>query len=415
MSDNPLVAKEQDSTEWYSGIGIAESIADLVQGIDSGNWIDISLGALTTGLEALSIAMDPVGSVGSSLVGFIIEHVGPLQDALDMLAGNADAVAAQAQTWKNVAKAVGQVQIDYGQEANTDTAGWLGQAADAYRKRASDTATLIGAGAQAADGLGSAVQMAGVVVAVARETVRDLIADLVGRLVVWAAEALTVVGAPAAAAQAATAAAKWAARIAQAIKSAVRTLQNLIPLLRRLRDLFAQIRKRMDDLRGKGGGGDKPPDDPNKPPNSTGGDHTQPSREPDPNAEPGGRPTHINEKNDADTKRSLQRENESASTLAKAGYDVEQNPSVPGDKNPDYRIEGQIFDNYAPKTGNARNIADTIEGKVLSGQTDRVVLNLTDSAVDPAKLRAQLRDWPIEGLKEVIVIDKQGNVIHFYP
>lgn len=143
--------------------------------------------------------------------------------------------------------------------------------------------------------------------------------------------------------------------------------------------------------------------------------HTQPSREPDPNAEPGGRPTQINEKNDADTKRSLQRENESASTLAKAGYDVEQNPSVPGDKNPDYRIEGEIFDNYAPKTGNARNIADTIEGKVLSGQTDRVVLNLTDSAVDPAKLRDQLRDWPIEGLKEVIVIDKQGNVIHFYP
>ena len=42
---------------------------------------------------------------------------------------------------------------------------------------------------------------------------------------------------------------------------------------------------KMDDLRAKGGGGDKPPDDPNKPPDSTGGgDHTQPSRDPDPNA-----------------------------------------------------------------------------------------------------------------------------------
>ena len=123
------------------------------------------------------------------------------------------------------------------------------------------------------------------VVGVVRETVRDLIADLVGRLVVWAAEALTIIGAPAAAAQAATAAAKWAARIAQIIKQLVRTLQNLMPLLRRLGDLFEQIRKKMDDLRGKGGGGDKPPDDPNKPPDSTGGggDHTQPSRDPDPN------------------------------------------------------------------------------------------------------------------------------------
>ena len=54
-----------------------------------------------------------------------------------------------------------------------------------------------------------------------------------------------------------SAAAKWAARIAQIIKQLVRTLQNLMPLLRRLGDLFEQIRKRMDDLRGKGGGGDK--------------------------------------------------------------------------------------------------------------------------------------------------------------
>ena len=50
-------------------------------------------------------------------------------------------------------------------------------------------------------------------------------------------------------------------------------------------------------------------------------------------------------------------------------YDIEQNPTVPGDKNPDYRIEGQIFDNYAPSSGNARNIATNIsDDKVTSGQ-----------------------------------------------
>ena len=43
------------------------------------------------------------------------------------------------------------------------------------------------------------------------------------------------------------------------------------------------------------------------------------------------------------------------------------------------------------------------------------MLNLTDTPVDPKKMRAQLRDWPIEGLQEVIVIDNQGNVLHFYP
>ncbi|MPZ83815.1 MAG: hypothetical protein GEV28_26855 [Actinophytocola sp.] len=413
---NPLVAEEQDSTEWYTGIGIAESVADLVSGIESGNWVDIGLGGLTTGLEALSIAMDPIGSVASNLVSFIIEHVGPLQDMLDKLAGNADAVAAHAQTWKNVAGHVGEVKADYERDFQADTGGWTGAAADAYRGRAGDTSALLGAASQAAGGLGSAVEMAGVIVGVVRETVRDLIADLVGRLVVWAAEALTIIGAPAAAAQAATAAAKWAARIAQIVKKLVRTLQNLMPLLRRLNDLFGQIRKKLDDLLGRKGGGNKPPDDPKDPPGTTGGgDHTQPSGSPDPNAEPGGHPTRIRDNDDAATKRSLQRENESAQTLARQGYDVEQNPTVPGNKNPDYKIEGEVFDNYAPSGSNPRNIAANIQEKIDSGQTERVVLNLADSNVDPDALRAQLRDWPIEGLKEVVVIDKNGNVLNFYP
>ncbi len=101
---------------------------------------------------------------------------------------------------------------------------------------------------------------------------------------------------------------------------------------------------------------------------STAEDRTLPSQDPDPNASPRGRVTRIGEDNDEDTKRSLRRENESAERLAKDGYDVEQNPGVPGSKKPDYRIEGQIFDNYAPTTGNARNIASWIQEKVSSGR-----------------------------------------------
>jgi hypothetical protein len=145
------------------------------------------------------------------------------------------------------------------------------------------------------------------------------------------------------------------------------------------------------------------------------GIHTEPSNAPDPNATPSGNPTRIGPKQDAQTKLALQRENESADILAKNGYNVEQQPKVPGVKNPDYRIEGQIFDNIAPNTSNARNIADRIEEKVTNDQADRIVLNLSDSSVDLAKMSAQLHDWPIEGLKEVKVIDGQGNVIDFYP
>ncbi|MDX8037103.1 hypothetical protein SK803_43515 [Lentzea sp. BCCO 10_0856] len=271
MTDNPLISKEVDSTEWYTGIGIAESISDLVQGIESGNWADIGLGATTTALEALSLYMDPIGSVASNLISFVIEHVGPLQEILDQLAGNADGVAAQARTWANVAKAVGQVKTQYEREAVQDTSGWAGSSGDAYRKRAADTAALLGGAAEASSGIASAVEMAGVLVGVVREFVRDLIADLVGRCVVWAIEALTVVGAPLVAAQAATAAAKWAARIAQIVKQLLRALEKLKPLLKRLDELLKQIRKKMDEFAGRKGGSDKPPKDPNDPPGTTSG------------------------------------------------------------------------------------------------------------------------------------------------
>lgn len=145
-------------------------------------------------------------------------------------------------------------------------------------------------------------------------------------------------------------------------------------------------------------------------------DPTVPSNEPDPNAEPSGRTTKINpNEKDPANRLALQRENESAQTLAKQGYDVEQNPRVPGNKNPDYRIEGKVFDNVAPTSDRARNIASRIEEKTEENQASRIVVNLSDTTVDAGQLSAQLHDWPIDGLQEVIAIDKDGNVLHIYP
>jgi hypothetical protein len=113
--------------------------------------------------------------------------------------------------------------------------------------------------------------------------------------------------------------------------------------------------------------------------------------------------------------RSLVRENESAETLAHAGYDVDQNPpKLPNGKDPDYRIEGQVFDCYSPSGSNPRNIASEIEGKIVSGQTERIILNLDDSSLSLDALRKQLTDYPISGLQEIIVV-KGGNVEPFFP
>ena len=109
--------------------------------------------------------------------------------------------------------------------------------------------------------------------------------------------------------------------------------------------------------------------------------------------------------------RSLNRENESAQILSKSGFNVEQNPIVAGIKDPDYRINGEVFDNYAPKSGNVRNIHSEVKRKVTSGQTTNVVINISDTTVSVPAIQQQLTKWPIMGLDKVIVVDKSGNAI----
>ena len=113
--------------------------------------------------------------------------------------------------------------------------------------------------------------------------------------------------------------------------------------------------------------------------------------------------------------RAYTRENESADILARNGYTVEQNPLVPGTKKkPDYRVEGTVFDNYAPTTSKARNIWTAVWDKVNQGQTRRVVINLNDSQVDVSALADQFAAWPIEGLEQVLVI-RGESVTQLWP
>ncbi|WP_228458457.1 CdiA C-terminal domain-containing protein [Chryseobacterium hagamense] len=83
-------------------------------------------------------------------------------------------------------------------------------------------------------------------------------------------------------------------------------------------------------------------------------------------------------------------------------------------KNPDYKIEGEIFDCYSPfeKNKSVRGIWFEVENKVLKGQTKRVVLNLKNWEGDITKLQKQFSDWEIENLQEVMYITKNAKINH---
>jgi hypothetical protein len=131
---NPLVAGAVDTpVDPWAGVWIAEDVESILAGVRSGSWIEMSLGAVSAGLDALAFVSDPVGALLQYGVAWIIEHVRPLSAALDWLAGDPAEIAGHAQTWQNVAGALRGRAEELGRAARWDTAEWTGAAADADR------------------------------------------------------------------------------------------------------------------------------------------------------------------------------------------------------------------------------------------------------------------------------------------
>ncbi|WP_432845515.1 DUF6531 domain-containing protein [Amycolatopsis sp. CA-161197] len=249
---NPLIAQTQDSTKAYSGISLLESANDLSTAIESGDWASVAMGAVGTALDALSVAMDPFGAILAAGVSWLMEHVGPLKDALNGLTGNADQIKAQSETWANVAKELGSVSSDLTDAINADLQSWSGSASDAYRQRGQDLATSLQAAQKGCEGASSGVKTAGEVVAAVRTLVRDIISELIGHMISWALQVVFTLGIGLAwvVPQVVSAVAKTASQITGLVTKLVKALKALVPLLKKAGTLFEDAGKAFKGLKG---------------------------------------------------------------------------------------------------------------------------------------------------------------------
>jgi uncharacterized protein YukE len=257
--DNPLVAKAQDDTKHLSGAGPFDTAEDLVRDValpfQEGKEINpVSLGidAVSMGMDIAGFATDPLGTLASSVVGWIIENVDFVRQPFDDLAGDPPAIEAAANTWTNIAKRLKDTRESQ-QQALTQLSGWRGPAADAYKERAGDLITGLANSAEAAESASNKIKVAAALVAATRTLIRDLLADLAGTLLAW--------GVPAAAAAVPTAGASVAAFITRAVTKAVQIgtkiagfLKKLFGALDKLAALAKRastaMRKQADDLAG---------------------------------------------------------------------------------------------------------------------------------------------------------------------
>jgi hypothetical protein len=257
---NPLVATRQDSTQSFSGIFLAEDVDSLMAVFSGGTWIDSTIGGVAAGLDTLALVTDPLGQLVAWGVGWLIEHLKPLSDGLDALAGDPDQIAAYAQTWANVSQATEGALTTLHDGARQQINDWAGEASVAYRSHEGEQEAALLALAKATDAMSQITTGAGVLVATVRMMVRDLIADFVSVLAVrlweWVAEeGLTLgLGTPLVVAQVTTLAGKWIGRIARLLDGLVNSLRRLTPLLRRLDAIIDEIKAVLRGLSSTGDG-----------------------------------------------------------------------------------------------------------------------------------------------------------------
>lgn len=274
MTGNTLVANADyaSSTPWYAGIYIAEDIATIADAIENKSWVEGVFGGVAATLDTIGLAIDPLGSLASYGYAWLMEHITPLRQALDFLAGDPVAIRRQAQTWRNIAARLDQSATNLHDAAARDLAAWTGPAADQYRAYVEADVKVIRGHRQGAAALATAIEVAGIFIATVRLVVRNLLADFLSfitvRLAEWIVEELITGGlaTPLVIAQVASLVGEWVARIANIFESMIRSLRRLGSLMTDIRALLeeaAQLIKKLFRGGGEGEphlpGGEEPP------------------------------------------------------------------------------------------------------------------------------------------------------------
>lgn len=256
MSINPLVAgRLEGPKDAWAGVWLAEDIELINQAVKSGSWIDGTLGVVGAGLDALAVISDPIGTLVQYGASWLIEHIKPLSQALDWLAGDPAQIAGHAQTWRNVAASLQNSVWDLSDSARTYVSDWCGVAGDAYRAWTKQQRDAVGGLAAACEAMAGITEAAGFLIGTVRIMVRDAVATVVSHLLSYVAEEAFSLGfaTPLVIEQVASTVAAWAAKIAGWLRALLASLRRLVPLVRRLGKIIEELKGILTKLRGKAG------------------------------------------------------------------------------------------------------------------------------------------------------------------
>jgi hypothetical protein len=240
-----LIAPEAE-TSWYEGAGMVESVAGLTEGITGGDVGAIVGNGVATGLGLLGAVMDPLQAVFAAGVGWLMEHVWFLREPLDHLLGDPKEIQGHADTWRNIQRRVHESVEFFVDEVKSSTAEWETTMAHAYKVKAKGHAEGVRALGGSCEFMAKITMVAGAVVGVVRNTIRDIVAEVIGACISKAVQALLVVTIPKIVAEVAVLVAECTAKISRLISKLTAAIGKLTKDLGALGELVGKLAKTFD-------------------------------------------------------------------------------------------------------------------------------------------------------------------------
>lgn len=245
----------------YAGAGALESVAQLADSMTragEGDFAEIGLNLGAAGLDLLGTFLDPLGSLATAGIGWLIEHVSFLRQGLDWLAGNGDAIKAAVATWNQVAIQVEEVAEEQRTAVEREVRSWSQAAADGFRQSQGRLADEIEAMSKTCVATAQEIATAGTITAAIRGMIRDLVAVFVFEVIrnaVIALSASYISLGSSVAAFAAWAVGRGAVVLGRITQYLAKLMRVVTRIAGRLKGLFSKVGDMLEGLGRFGRGG----------------------------------------------------------------------------------------------------------------------------------------------------------------
>ena len=248
---NELVAEVKESETVWSGSRLIEDGFDLKEAFESKSWVSGGLAVAATAADTAAAVMDPLGEALSAGVGWIIEHLSPLKDWLNELAGDSDAVAAAASTWTNIGTKLNSCAGELEAVCSSRLAGQESLAVATFKTLQAGSASHLRMTGEVAGAISGGLTLASMIVRMVHDMVRDAIADVIGKLTSKAAIMAVSLGtaAPWAVSSVAADVSSWVARLSKEVADVVLSSKNLKKLLDKAENLFSRLGKKWESFK----------------------------------------------------------------------------------------------------------------------------------------------------------------------